>query len=106
MTPWIVAHQAPLSMEFSRQEYSGGLPFPSPEDLPDPGMEPASPTPQANSLLPEPPGEPHTGGGWTLIQYDWRPNKRGHLGDFTGNPVARTPCSQCRGPGLDPWSEN
>ena len=41
-TLWIVAHQAPLSMEFSRQEYWSRLPFPSPEDLPDPGIEPAS----------------------------------------------------------------
>ena len=40
-TPWIVAHQAPLSMEFSRQEYWSGLPFPSPGDLPDPEVEPA-----------------------------------------------------------------
>ena len=38
-TPWAVAHQAPLSMEFSRQEYWSGLPFPFPGDLPDPGME-------------------------------------------------------------------
>ena len=42
-TPWTVAHQAPLSMEFSRQEYWSGLPFPSPGDLPDPGIEPRSP---------------------------------------------------------------
>ena len=42
-TPWTVAHQAPLSMEFSRQEYWSGLPFPSPGDLPDPGTEPTSP---------------------------------------------------------------
>ena len=40
-TPWIVAHRAPLSMEFSRQEYWSGLPFPSPGDLPDPEAEPA-----------------------------------------------------------------
>ena len=40
MTPWTVAHQAPLSMDFSRQEYWGGLTFPSPGDLPDPGIEP------------------------------------------------------------------
>ena len=43
-TPWTVARQAPLSMGFSRQEYWSGLPFPSPEDLPDPGIEPRSPT--------------------------------------------------------------
>ena len=42
-TPWTVAHQAPLSMKFSRQEYWSGLPFPPPGGLPDPGIEPASP---------------------------------------------------------------
>ena len=54
MTPWTVAHQAPLSTEFSRQEYWSGLPFPPPEDLPDPGIKPlspASPALQADSLL-------------------------------------------------------
>ena len=49
-TPWTVAHQAPLSMEFFRQEYWSGLPFPSPGDLPDPGIETASPALQADSL--------------------------------------------------------
>ena len=48
-TPWIVVCLAPLSMEFSRQEYWSGLPFPSPEDLPDPGIKPASPTLQVAS---------------------------------------------------------
>ena len=43
VTPWIVAHQAPLSMGFSRPEYWSGLPFPSPGDLPNPGIEPRSP---------------------------------------------------------------
>ena len=43
MTPWTVAHQAPLSMEIFRQEYWSGFPFPSPGDLPDPGIEPGSP---------------------------------------------------------------
>ena len=42
MTPWTIAYQAPQSMEFSRQEYWRGLPFPSPGDLPDPGIEPMS----------------------------------------------------------------
>ena len=55
-TPWTVAHQAPLSVEFSRQEYWGGLPFPSPVHLPNPGIEPESPTLQADSLPSEPPG--------------------------------------------------
>ena len=49
-TPWTVAYQAPSSMGFSRQEYWSGLPFPSPEDLPNPGIEPRSPTLQADAL--------------------------------------------------------
>ena len=52
-----VAHQAPPSMGFSRQEYRSGLAFPSPGDLPDPGMEPRSPTLQADTLTSEPPGK-------------------------------------------------
>ena len=60
-TPWTVAHQAPLSMGFSRQEYWSRLPFPSPGDLPHRGMEPGSPILQADSLLSEPPGEPRKG---------------------------------------------
>ena len=53
VTPWTVARQVPLSVGFSRQEYWSGLPFPSPGDLPDPGIEPRSPTLQADSLLSE-----------------------------------------------------
>ena len=49
-TPWTAAHQAPLSMKFSIQEYWSGLPFPSPADLPNLGMEPGSSTLQANSF--------------------------------------------------------
>ena len=56
--PWTVAHQAPLSMEFSRQEYWGRLPFPFPGELPDPELKPKSPALQADSLLSEPPGKP------------------------------------------------
>ena len=48
--PWIVAYQVPPSVGFSRQEYWSGLPFPSPEDLPDPGIEPGTPVLQADSL--------------------------------------------------------
>ena len=51
VTPWTVARQAPLSMGFSRQEYWSELPFPSSGDLPDPGIEPASPALQVASLL-------------------------------------------------------
>ena len=61
MTPWIVAHQAPLSMGFSRQEYWSGLPFASPGDIPDSGIKVASPVssaPKADSLPAEPAGKP------------------------------------------------
>ena len=53
VTPWTVTCQVPLSMGFSRQEYWNGLPFPSPGDLPDPGIEPGSPALQVDSLLTE-----------------------------------------------------
>ena len=68
VTPWTVASQAPLSMEFSKQEYWSGLPFHSPEDLPNPGRKPRSPTLQAGSLLTELSGKPNnTGVG--ILQY-------------------------------------
>jgi len=51
VTPWTVAHQSPLSMEFSRQEYWSVLPFPSPGDLPNPGIKSMSPALQVDSLL-------------------------------------------------------
>ena len=57
-TPWTVAYQAPLSMEFSRQEYWSELPFPSPGNLPHPGIEAGSPTLQADALPSNPPGKP------------------------------------------------
>ena len=56
--PWTVAHQAPLSMGFSRQEYWSWLPLPSPGDILDPGIEPRSPTLQAGSLPTELQGKP------------------------------------------------
>ena len=58
VTPCTVAYQAPPSMGFSRHECWSGLPFSSPGDLPDPGVEPRSPTLQADALLSEPPGKP------------------------------------------------
>ena len=61
VTPWTVAYQAPQSMEFSRQEFWSGLPFPSPGDLPDPGIEPRSPALRAlpsDCFTSEPPGKP------------------------------------------------
>ena len=57
-TPWTAACQAPLSVEFSRQEYWSGQPFPSPGDLPDPEIESRSLVLQADFLLSEPPGKP------------------------------------------------
>ena len=57
VTPWTVAHQAPQSMGFSRHEYWSGLPFPSPGDLPDPGIEPTSPA-LTGGFFAEPPGKP------------------------------------------------
>ena len=58
VTPWTVAHQAPLSMEFYRQGFWSGLPFPSPVDLFNPGIKPRSPALQVDSLSTEPPGKP------------------------------------------------
>ena len=57
VTPWTVAYQAPPSMEFSRQEYWSGLPFPSPGHLPNPRIEPGSLALQADALPSEPPGK-------------------------------------------------
>ena len=58
MTPWTVAHQAPLSMEFPRQECWSGLSFPFPGDLPDSGIKLGSLALQEDSLPSEPPGKP------------------------------------------------
>ena len=67
-TPWTVAYQAPPSIGFSRQEYWSGLPFPSPGDLPDPGIEPRSPTFQADALTSEPPGKFQVKGSEIVVQ--------------------------------------
>ena len=63
-TPWTVAYKAPLSMEFSRQEYWSGLSCPSPGDLPDPEIEPKSPALRADTLPSEPPGKSKEWGTW------------------------------------------
>ena len=55
--PWTITYQVPLSIGFSRQEYWSGLPFPSPGDLPDLGIEPGSPALQADALTSKPPGK-------------------------------------------------
>ena len=65
-TPWTVAHRAPLSREFSRQEYWSGSPCSPPEDLPDPGIESRSPALQADALPSEPPGKPDQ---WQDVSY-------------------------------------
>ena len=73
-TPWTVARQPPLSMGFSRQEYWSGLPFPSPGDLPDPGIEPRSPALQADALSCEPPGkwsEAESQKNWVTQDNSW-----------------------------------
>ena len=72
--PWTVAYQAPPSMEFSRQDYWSGLPFPSPGDLPDPGIEPGSPTLQADALPSEPPEKPYSSHrSMTILKSSWAP---------------------------------
>ena len=69
VTPWTVAYEAPQSMEFSRQEYWSGLPFPSPGDLPNPGIKPRSPALQADALLSEPPSFLHSLYIWIIVFY-------------------------------------
>ena len=83
VTPWTIAHQASLSMGFFRQEYRSGQPFPSPTDLPDPGMEPQSPALQADSLLSEPPGKPlATSRGMFFLIKEFDSQGKDHLGNF------------------------
>ena len=67
LTPWAVACQAPLSMEFSRQEYWSGLSFPSPGDLPDPGIEPGSTAFRVDFIPAELPGK----GKWKSLNHVW-----------------------------------
>ena len=77
VTPWTVAHQAPLSMGFSRQEYWRGLPFPSPGDLPDPGTEPTSPALAGGvfttSATWEAPLSSHIYLAWSFHWFPWKP---------------------------------
>ena len=92
-TPWTVAHQAPLYMGFSMQEYWSGLPCLPPGDLPKLGIKPRSPTLQANSLPSEPPENPkNTGvGSLTLLQGIF-PAQESNWGLL-----------HCRRPGFNPW---
>ena len=75
-TPWAVALQAPLSLRFSRQEYCSGLRFPTPGDFPHPGIELASPTLKADSLLSEPPGKPRLSSDFIIMQFPHLPASR------------------------------
>ena len=68
-TPWTVAHQTPSFVGFPRQEYQSGLPFPSPRDLPDPGIGPSSPVLAGKFFTTEPPGKP------IILYYDPERNK-------------------------------
>ena len=66
--PWTVAYQALPSMGFSSQEYWSGLPFPSPEDLPDSAMEPGSPAFRTDALPSEPPGKQSKSCPWVVLE--------------------------------------
>ena len=73
VTPWTVAHQAPPPMSFYRQEYWTEFPFPSPRNLPNPGIKPGSPTLQADTLLSELPEKPDGSDSWTIKKAEcWR----------------------------------
>ena len=88
LTPWTVARQAPLSMMgFSRQEYWSRLPFPSPGDLPDPGIEPGSSTLQADTLPSEPQGSPDAGQEATL-----EPDMEQWTGSKSGKDYIKVVC--------------
>ena len=88
MTLGTVACQAPLSVEFPRQEYWSGLPFPFAGDLPEPGTELGPPVLQADSLLSEPPGEPRqlTEDGCGMRKRRGLEGKPGKLGVRLGHP--------------------
>ena len=96
-TLWTVAYQAVWSMGFSRQEYWSGLPFPSPGDLPNPGIEPGSPALQTDTLPSEPPGLLTTTTAAKIIKTDYT--------KYWQESV----CLQCRRPGFNfrvgkiPW---
>ena len=96
LTPWTVAHQAPLPLGFLKQEYWSGLPFSTPGDLPTPGIEPASlasPALADGFFTTVPPGKPIN----LIEKSSVFPSKENtYVRDFPGGPVAKTPHSQCR----------
>ena len=92
MTPWTVACQAPLSLEFFRQEYWSGLPIPSPGDLPDPRIELSSPALHADSFPSEPQGKPLKNmevPQETIVKCVGRKRDRGCFLIFTGGALGR-----------------
>ena len=100
LSPWTIAHQAPLPIGVSRQEYWSELPWPPPGDLPNPGIQPRSPALQADSLLSEPPRKPPV---WLLVFKSqethvqcWRPR----FCDEPSNAVIiEGSCQRCSHPG-------
>ena len=88
VTPWTAACQAPLCMEFSRQEYGSGFPFPSPGNLPNPGMEHRSPTLQADSLPSEPPGYTYVIPGMLLFFLVWLQKQPQYIQHFQRKSVS------------------
>ena len=98
-TLWTGAHQAPQSIGFSRQEYWSRLPFPSPGDLPDPGIKPRSPTLQADTLTSEP-------WGWFTIVMFYNFLKISLHWWFPWWSSGWESTFQCRGCGFDLWSGN
>ena len=95
VTPWTVAHQAPPSVGFSRQEYWSALLFPSPGDLSNPGIEPRSPALQADALTSEPPGKPKESRVLNYKGlYKWRKRKLGE-GVCQGDAMWQDLTSHC-----------
>ena len=102
---WIVAYQVPPSMAFSRQEYWSGLKFPSPGDLPNPGIKPRSPALWADTLSSQPLGKANSHCPSLYSNTIKSPGcikKYRVVWDFSGGPVANTLHSQCRRPGFNP----
>ena len=97
-TPWTVACQASLSMGFSRQEYCSGLPFPTPEDPPDPGIKPTSLTSPALASR-----FFTTTATWEALRIHIK-HKTKQREVFSGSLVLRTQCFHCCGPGFNPRS--
>ena len=89
---WTVAHQAPLSMGFSRQEYWSGLPFPSPGGLTDTGIKPGSPALQADSLPSESPGKPINHCSSAKILNNCRLKILCHLFNYSALPISFPSC--------------